>query len=112
MLLLHLLRLQLSCAKTLGKSSRELAVIHVSLAMTYTDLRQHHRAIEHYRQELALRLGNPSEVSLSRYYSLFFLLNKMHTNMYTYNMYIFMNCLCCPSVSLLAFDQCSGPYIC
>lgn len=52
---------QLSCAKTLGKSSRELAVIHVSLAVTYTDLRQHHKAIEHYRQELALRQGNPSE---------------------------------------------------
>ncbi|KAL2098803.1 hypothetical protein ACEWY4_005283 [Coilia grayii] len=52
---------QLSCAKTLEKSCRELAVIHVSLAMTYTDLRQHHKAIEHYRQELALRQGNPSE---------------------------------------------------
>ncbi|XP_041928875.1 tonsoku-like protein isoform X2 [Alosa sapidissima] len=52
---------QLSCGKTLGKSPRELAVIHVSLAVTYTDLRQHHKAIEHYRQELALRQGNPKE---------------------------------------------------
>ncbi|XP_063040219.1 tonsoku-like protein [Engraulis encrasicolus] len=52
---------QLSSAKTLGKSSRELAVIHVSLAMTYTDLRQHSKAIEHYEQELALRQGNPRE---------------------------------------------------
>ncbi|XP_062379263.1 tonsoku-like protein [Sardina pilchardus] len=52
---------QLSCGKTLGKSPRELAVIHVSLAITYTDLRQHQKAIEHYRQELALRQGNPTE---------------------------------------------------
>ncbi|XP_031436536.1 tonsoku-like protein isoform X2 [Clupea harengus] len=52
---------QLSCAEALGKTSRELAVIHVSLAITYTDLRQHHKAIEHYRQELALRQGSPNE---------------------------------------------------
>ncbi|XP_051724772.1 tonsoku-like protein isoform X4 [Ctenopharyngodon idella] len=52
---------QLVCAETLGKPARELAVIHVSLAATYTDLRQHHRAVEHYRQELNLRQGNPKE---------------------------------------------------
>ncbi|ROJ78833.1 Tonsoku-like protein [Anabarilius grahami] len=52
---------QLVCAETLGKPARELAVIHVSLAATYTDLRQHHRAVEHYRQELKLRQGNPKE---------------------------------------------------
>ncbi|XP_066525781.1 tonsoku-like protein [Hoplias malabaricus] len=52
---------QLSCAKALGKSSRELAVIHVSLAATYSDLRQYHKAIEHYRQELELRQGNAKE---------------------------------------------------
>ncbi|XP_051578042.1 tonsoku-like protein isoform X1 [Myxocyprinus asiaticus] len=52
---------QLACAEALGKPARELAVIHVSLAATYTDLRQHPRAVEHYRQELQLRQGNPKE---------------------------------------------------
>ncbi|XP_076834924.1 tonsoku-like protein [Brachyhypopomus gauderio] len=52
---------QLSCAEALGKPVRELAVIHVSLAATHTDLRQHRRAVEHYRQELELRRGNAKE---------------------------------------------------
>ncbi|KAM6973229.1 tonsoku-like protein [Aplochiton taeniatus] len=52
---------QLSSAKAMGKPSRELAVIHVSLAATHTDLRQHDKAVEHYRQELALRQGSPSD---------------------------------------------------
>ncbi|XP_035466403.1 tonsoku-like protein isoform X2 [Scophthalmus maximus] len=52
---------QLKGAEALGKAARELAVIHVSLAATYTDLRQHDRAVEHYRQELALRQGSSSE---------------------------------------------------
>ncbi|XP_065109970.1 tonsoku-like protein [Paramisgurnus dabryanus] len=52
---------QLACAGALGRPARELAVIHVSLAATYTDLRQHHKAVEHYRQELQLRQGNPKE---------------------------------------------------
>ncbi|XP_036450133.1 tonsoku-like protein [Colossoma macropomum] len=52
---------QLSCAKALGKPARELAVIHVSLAATYSDLRQYHKAIEHYRHELELRHGNAKE---------------------------------------------------
>lgn len=52
---------QLSCAEALGKPSRELAVIHVSLAATYSDLRQYHKAIEHYRRELELRQGNAKE---------------------------------------------------
>nr|XP_015212659.1 PREDICTED: tonsoku-like protein [Lepisosteus oculatus] len=52
---------QLSSAISLGKPDRELAVIHVSLAATYTDLRKHDKAIQHYRQELALREGNPRE---------------------------------------------------
>ncbi|CDR00109.1 unnamed protein product, partial [Oncorhynchus mykiss] len=51
----------LSSAEALGKPARELAVIHVSLAATYTDIRQHDKAVEHYRQELALRQGNPKE---------------------------------------------------
>ncbi|XP_018519176.1 LOW QUALITY PROTEIN: tonsoku-like protein [Lates calcarifer] len=52
---------QLKGAETLGKATRELAVIHVSLAATYADLRQHSKAVEHYRQELALRQGSSSE---------------------------------------------------
>ncbi|XP_036928590.1 tonsoku-like protein [Acanthopagrus latus] len=52
---------QLRGAEALGKPARELAVIHVSLAVTYTDLRQHSKAVEHYRQELALRQGSSSE---------------------------------------------------
>ncbi|KAM8916057.1 LOW QUALITY PROTEIN: tonsoku-like protein [Spinachia spinachia] len=52
---------QLKGAEALGKPARELAVIHVSLAATYTDLRQHSKAVEHYRQELALRQGSPIE---------------------------------------------------
>ncbi|XP_060790341.1 tonsoku-like protein [Neoarius graeffei] len=52
---------QLSCAEKLGKPARELAVIHVSLAATYSDLRQHNKALQHYRHELKLREGNPKE---------------------------------------------------
>uniref|UniRef100_A0A8C5GV39 Tonsoku-like protein n=1 Tax=Gouania willdenowi TaxID=441366 RepID=A0A8C5GV39_GOUWI len=52
---------QLKCAEALGKPGRELAVIHVSLAATYTDLRQHHKAVEHYRKELDLRQGSSTE---------------------------------------------------
>lgn len=55
---------QLKGAEALGKPARELAVIHVSLAATYTDLMQHNRAVEHYKQELALRQGSPAEVKL------------------------------------------------
>ncbi|MCJ8736838.1 hypothetical protein PDJAM_G00016890 [Pangasius djambal] len=54
-------RTQLSCAEELGKPARELAVIHVSLAATYSDLRQQDKALEHYRHELKLREGNPKE---------------------------------------------------
>ncbi|KAF7667498.1 hypothetical protein LDENG_00056370 [Lucifuga dentata] len=52
---------QLTGAVALGKPARELAVIHVSLAATCTDLRQHSEAVEHYRQELTLRQGSPTE---------------------------------------------------
>ncbi|XP_011616286.2 tonsoku-like protein [Takifugu rubripes] len=52
---------QLKGAEALGKPARELAVIHVSLAETYTDLMQHSRAVEHYKRELALRQGSPAE---------------------------------------------------
>lgn len=54
--------LQLKGAEALGKPARELAVIHVSLAATYADLMQHDRAVEHYKQEMALRQGSPAEV--------------------------------------------------
>ncbi|KAE8599934.1 hypothetical protein XENTR_v10017403 [Xenopus tropicalis] len=54
-------RMQLNCAETLGRPERELAVIHVSLATTFTDLKDHVQAVKHYRAELELRKGNPSE---------------------------------------------------
>lgn len=49
----------------MGKPARELAVIHVSLAATYADLKQHSKAVEHYRKELALRQGSSTEVIAS-----------------------------------------------
>ncbi|XP_072313998.1 tonsoku-like protein [Eucyclogobius newberryi] len=52
---------QLSGAKAMGKPSRELAVIHVSLAATYSDLKQFSKAVEHYKQELTLRAGSAAE---------------------------------------------------
>ncbi|XP_068194803.1 tonsoku-like protein [Antennarius striatus] len=52
---------QLKGAEVLGKPARELAVIHVSLAATYADLMQHSKAVEHYKQELALRQGSCTE---------------------------------------------------
>uniref|UniRef100_A0A3Q3QQV0 Tonsoku-like protein n=1 Tax=Monopterus albus TaxID=43700 RepID=A0A3Q3QQV0_MONAL len=58
---------QLRGAEALGKPARELAVMHVSLAVTYTDLRQHSKAVEHYRQELALRQGSSTEVYVNNH---------------------------------------------
>ncbi|XP_054651483.1 tonsoku-like protein [Dunckerocampus dactyliophorus] len=52
---------QLAGAEALGKPARELAVIHVSLAATFTDLRRHSEAVQHYKQELVLRQGCPAE---------------------------------------------------
>ncbi|XP_077477194.1 tonsoku-like protein isoform X1 [Stigmatopora argus] len=52
---------QLRGAEALGKPARELAVIHVSLAATFTDLRRHEEAVQHYKQELALRQGSSAE---------------------------------------------------
>lgn len=57
--------MQLKGAEALGKPARELAVIHVSLAATYIDLAQHSKAVEHYRQELALRQGSSTEVIIA-----------------------------------------------
>ncbi|KAM8966298.1 tonsoku-like protein [Pelodytes ibericus] len=54
-------RLQLRCAESLDRPERELAVIHVSLAATFSDLRDYKQALIHYRAELDLRRGNPRE---------------------------------------------------
>ncbi|XP_042318986.1 tonsoku-like protein isoform X3 [Sceloporus undulatus] len=52
---------QLHYAMALKRSPQELAVIHVSLAATFGDLKDHARALHHYQEELALRKGNPLE---------------------------------------------------
>ncbi|XP_074842720.1 tonsoku-like protein [Carettochelys insculpta] len=52
---------QLRYAESLQKPEQELAVIHVSLATTFADLREPGRAVQHYQTELALRRGNPLE---------------------------------------------------
>uniref|UniRef100_A0A8D0GRP0 Tonsoku like, DNA repair protein n=1 Tax=Sphenodon punctatus TaxID=8508 RepID=A0A8D0GRP0_SPHPU len=52
---------QLRFAESLRSPEAELAVIHVSLAATFGDLKEHGRAVQHYRAELALRRGNPLE---------------------------------------------------
>ncbi|XP_037747752.1 tonsoku-like protein isoform X1 [Chelonia mydas] len=52
---------QLRYAETLRRPEQELAVIHVSLAATYGDLKEHGQAVQHYQMELALRRGNPLE---------------------------------------------------
>uniref|UniRef100_A0A670J0G8 Tonsoku-like protein n=1 Tax=Podarcis muralis TaxID=64176 RepID=A0A670J0G8_PODMU len=52
---------QLCHARSLKRPDQELAVIHVSLAATFGDLKDHAQAIKHYQAELALRKGNPLE---------------------------------------------------
>ncbi|XP_063780800.1 tonsoku-like protein [Pseudophryne corroboree] len=54
-------RMQLRCAESLCRPDREIAVIHVSLAATYSDLKDYKQAVSHYRAELGLRKGNPQE---------------------------------------------------
>uniref|UniRef100_UPI00398EBFCD tonsoku-like protein isoform X2 n=1 Tax=Pristiophorus japonicus TaxID=55135 RepID=UPI00398EBFCD len=54
-------RMQLKHAETLRKTDRELAVIHVSLATTFADLKDHEQSVKHYEAELGLRRGNPKE---------------------------------------------------
>nr|XP_033789816.1 tonsoku-like protein isoform X2 [Geotrypetes seraphini] len=54
-------RKQLRSAEALRKPDQELAVIHVSLAATYGDLKAHREAVSHYQAELELRRGNPTE---------------------------------------------------
>uniref|UniRef100_F7FJ56 Tonsoku-like protein n=1 Tax=Monodelphis domestica TaxID=13616 RepID=F7FJ56_MONDO len=52
---------QLQFAKSLKIPNQELAVIHVSLAATFGDLKNYSQAVEHYEEELRLRRGNPLE---------------------------------------------------
>ncbi|XP_053105913.1 tonsoku-like protein [Hemicordylus capensis] len=52
---------QLCHAQALKCPAPELAVIHVSLAATFGDLKDYARAVQHYREELRLRQGNPLE---------------------------------------------------
>ncbi|XP_069477902.1 tonsoku-like protein [Ambystoma mexicanum] len=54
-------KVQLRCAEALKKPERELAVIHVSLAFTFGDLKDYSQALKHYQAELELRRGNPLE---------------------------------------------------
>ncbi|XP_034868070.1 LOW QUALITY PROTEIN: tonsoku-like protein [Mirounga leonina] len=52
---------QLHFAELLGRPGPELAVIHVSLATTWGDMKDHRRAVSHYEQELRLRGGDALE---------------------------------------------------
>uniref|UniRef100_A0A087Y7B3 NF-kappa-B inhibitor-like protein 2 n=1 Tax=Poecilia formosa TaxID=48698 RepID=A0A087Y7B3_POEFO len=87
-------RAQLTAAEALGKSDLELAVIHVSLAATHTDLRQHRQAVEHYRKELALRHGSASENSAKVTRQLAVIKSKLY-KIYTFSIIISRSVLCC-----------------
>ncbi|XP_057592710.1 tonsoku-like protein isoform X2 [Hippopotamus amphibius kiboko] len=52
---------QLRLAELLNRPGPELAVIHVSLATTLGDMKDHRQAVHHYEQELRLRGGNALE---------------------------------------------------
>ncbi|XP_006162498.1 tonsoku-like protein [Tupaia chinensis] len=52
---------QLQLAELLNRPGPELAVIHVSLATTLGDMKEHRQAVHHYEQELGLRRGNTLE---------------------------------------------------
>ncbi|KAM6148285.1 tonsoku-like protein [Rhynchocyon petersi] len=52
---------QLHFAEVLGRPGPELAVIHVSLATTWSDMKEPCQAVHHYEEELKLRSGNPLE---------------------------------------------------
>ncbi|XP_012414241.1 tonsoku-like protein [Trichechus manatus latirostris] len=52
---------QLHLAELLGRPGPELAVIHVSLATTWGDMKEPGRAVHHYEEELKLHSGNPLE---------------------------------------------------
>ncbi|CAH6791092.1 tonsoku-like protein [Phodopus roborovskii] len=52
---------QLHFAELLNRPDLELAVIHVSLATTLGDMKDYHKAVHHYEEELRLRKGNALE---------------------------------------------------
>nr|XP_044999782.1 tonsoku-like protein isoform X3 [Jaculus jaculus] len=52
---------QLHFAELLNRPDLELAVIHVSLATTLGDMKDHRQAVHHYEEELRLRKGNALE---------------------------------------------------
>ncbi|XP_027416208.1 tonsoku-like protein isoform X1 [Bos indicus x Bos taurus] len=52
---------QLRFAELLSRPGPELAVIHVSLAATLGDMKDHRQAVHHYEAELKLQEGNPLE---------------------------------------------------
>uniref|UniRef100_A0A2R9AYP2 Tonsoku like, DNA repair protein n=1 Tax=Pan paniscus TaxID=9597 RepID=A0A2R9AYP2_PANPA len=53
---------QLRFAELLDRPGAERAIIHVSLATTLGDMKDHHGAVHHYEEELRLRSGNVLEV--------------------------------------------------
>lgn len=53
---------QLQFAELLNRPGPELAVIHVSLAATLGDMKDHRQAVRHYEEELRLRDGSALEV--------------------------------------------------
>ncbi|XP_030660311.1 tonsoku-like protein isoform X2 [Nomascus leucogenys] len=52
---------QLRFAELLDRPGAERAIIHVSLATTLGDMKDHHGAVRHYEEELRLRSGNVLE---------------------------------------------------
>ncbi|XP_011373143.1 tonsoku-like protein [Pteropus vampyrus] len=52
---------QLQLAELLGRPGPELAIIHVSLAATLGDMKDHRQAVHHYEEELRLRDGSALE---------------------------------------------------
>ncbi|XP_042525395.1 tonsoku-like protein isoform X1 [Dipodomys spectabilis] len=52
---------QLRVAEQLDRPDLELAIIHVSLATTLGDMKDHRQAVYHYEEELRLRKGNALE---------------------------------------------------
>lgn len=60
-----MLTLQLHFAELLNRPGVELAVIHVSLATTLGDMKDHRKAVHHYEEELRLRKGSALEVTYS-----------------------------------------------
>lgn len=60
---LTILAPQLYFAEQLNRPDPELAIIHVSLATTLGDMKDHRQAVYHYEEELRLCKGNALEVN-------------------------------------------------